>query len=137
MQTLEKIAPIPVKVDVAGERLCITPIKTRELPPMMRAVAPILSELGAVFKIDDNDSVDVAAIMKLFASNADAIINAVSIGCRKPREWVDGLDVDDLIAAAAAVIESNADFFVHRVLPALTRAVEGASKEIGQGQSTD
>lgn len=124
MQTLEKIAPIPVKVDVAGERLCITPIKTRELPPMMRAVAPILAEIQG------------GDILGALATNADSLVEAVAIGCRKPREWADDLDVDDLVAAAAAVMESNADFFVHRVLPALTKAVEGVSQAVGKGQST-
>lgn len=125
MQTLEKIAPIPVKVDVAGERLCITPIKTRELPPMMRAVAPILAEIQS------------GDILGALAKNADSLVESVAIGCRKPREWADDLDVDDLVAAAAAVMESNADFFVHRVLPALTKAVEGVTQAVGQGQSTD
>jgi hypothetical protein len=125
MQTLEKLAPIPVKVDVAGERISVTPIKTRELPPMMRAVAPILAEIQG------------GDILGALAKNADSLVEAVAICCRKPREWADELDVDDLVAAAAAVMESNADFFVHRVLPALTKAVDGVTQAVGQGQSTD
>ena len=125
MQTLEKIAPIPVRVDIAGERLSILPIKTRELPLMMKAIVPILAE------IQDGD------IMGALATNADSLVAAVAIGSRKDRAWVDELELDDLVALAGAVLEVNADFFVHRVLPGLTKAVEGVTGAVGRTQSTD
>ena len=125
MQTLEKIAPIPVKVDIAGERLCILPIKTRELPLMMKAIAPILGEIQS------------GDILGALATNADSLVAAVSIGSRKDRAWVDDLELDDLVALAGAVLEVNADFFVHRVLPGLTKAVEGVTGAVGRTQSTD
>lgn len=124
MQTLEKIAPTPLRLDVAGERISILPIKTRELPPMMKAVAPILGE------IQNGD------ILGALAANADSLVAAVAIGSRKDRAWVDDLDLDDLVALAGAVLEVNADFFVHRVLPGLTKAVEGVTGAVGRTQST-
>ena len=120
MQTLEKIAPIPLKVDIAGERLCILPIKTRELPGMMKAIAPILGEI------------QVGDILGALSANADSLVAAVAIGSRKDRAWVDELDLDDLVALAGAVLEVNADFFVHRVLPGLTKAMEGVTGAVGQ-----
>jgi len=124
MNTLEKIAPIPLKVDVAGERLCILPIKTRELPGMMKAIAPILGEIQG------------GDILGALSANADSLVAAVAIGSRKDRAWVDELDLDDLVALAGAVLEVNADFFVHRVLPGLTKAMEGVTGAVGQTQST-
>ena len=120
MNTLEKIAPIPLKVDVAGERLCILPIKTRELPGMMKAIAPILGEIQG------------GDILGALSANADSLVAAVAIGSRKDRAWVDDLDLDDLVALAGAVLEVNADFFVHRVLPGLTKAMEGVTGAVGQ-----
>ena len=120
MQTLEKIAPTPLRLDIAGERLSILPIKTRELPVMMKAISPILSE------IQDGD------ILGALAANADALVAAVAIGSRKPREWVDDLDLDDLVELAGSVLEVNADFFVHRVLPGMTKAMEGVTVAVGQ-----
>jgi hypothetical protein len=120
MQTLEKIAPIPLKVDIAGERLCILPIKTRELPGMMKAIAPILGEIQG------------GDILGALSANADSLVAAVAIGSRKDRAWVDDLDLDDLVALAGAVLEVNADFFVHRVLPGLTKAMEGVTGAVGQ-----
>ena len=119
MKDLEKIAPIPVRVDVGGERVSITPIKTRELPAMMRAVGPIMAE------------VQRGDIMAALTANADALINAVSIGARLDRTWVDGLDIDDLVTLAGGVVESNADFFVRRVMPILAAAIESVTRAIG------
>ncbi len=119
MKTLEKIVPTPVRIDIADERLSLTPIKTRELPAMMRAIAPILAE------IQKGD------ILGALATNADSMVDAVSIGSRKPREWVDELDLDDLVAVAGAVLEVNADFFVRRVMPILTTAIESVTRAIG------
>lgn len=124
MQTLEKIAPTPLRLDIAGERLSILPIKTRELPGMMKAIAPILGEIQG------------GDILGALAANADSLVAAVAIGSRKDRAWVDELDLDDLVALAGAVLEVNADFFVHRVLPGLTKAMEGVTGAVGQTQST-
>ena len=120
MQTLEKIAPTPLRLDIAGERLSILPIKTRELPGMMKAIAPILAEIQG------------GDILGALSANADSLVAAVAIGSRKDRAWVDDLDLDDLVALAGAVLEVNADFFVHRVLPGLTKAVEGVTGAVGQ-----
>ncbi len=124
MKTLEKIVPTPVRIDIADERLSLTPIKTRELPAMMRAIAPILAEIQS------------GDILGALATNADSMVDAVAIGSRKPREWVDELDLDDLVAVAGAVLEVNADFFVRAVLPVLTKAVEGLTNINGLTQST-
>lgn len=124
MKTLEKIVPTPIRIDVADERLSLTPIKTRELPAMMRAIAPILAEIQG------------GDVLGALAKNADSMVDAVSIGSRKPREWVDELDLDDLVAVAGAVLEVNVDFFVRAVLPGLTKAVEGLTNINGLTQST-
>lgn len=120
MKELEKIAPIPVRVDVGGERISITPIKTRELPAMMRAAGPILAEIQR------------GDIMAALTANADSLISAVAVGARLDRTWVDGLDVDDLVVLAGAVVESNADFFVRRVMPILTAAIESVTLAVGR-----
>ena len=125
MQTLEKIAPTPLRLDIAGERLSILPIKTRELPGMMKVIAPILGEIKG------------GDILVALSANADSLVAAVAIGSRKDRAWVDDLDLDDLVALAGAVLEVNADFFVHRVLPGLTKAMEGVTGAVGQTPSTD
>ena len=125
MKTLEKIVPTPIRIDIADERLSLTPIKTRELPAMMRAIAPILAEIQS------------GDILGALAANADSMVDAVSIGSRKPREWVDELDLDDLVTLAGGVVESNADFFVRRVMPILTTAIESVTRAIRSETAAD
>lgn len=123
METLEKIAPVPVVITIVGEELTISPIKTRELPRMLKAVKPIAAEIQAE---------DVAGA---FLANADCLIEAVAIGARKPRAWVDELDLDELVLLASAVLEVNGDFFVRAVLPGATEAMDRVSQLIGQKSS--
>lgn len=122
METLEKIVPIPARRDIAGERMDITPIKTRELPAMMRAIKPIAA------KVQSED------IMGAFLDNPDALIEAVAIGARKSREWVDALDLDDLVALAGDVLEVNGDFFIRAVLPGVTEAINRMTALAGPKQ---
>ena len=124
METLEKIAPVPITIAVAGESLTISPIKTRELPRMLKAVKPIAAEIMAE---------DVAGAL---LENADCLVEAVAIGARKPRAWVDELDLDDLVLLASAVLEVNGDFFVRAVLPGARKAMDRVDKLIGQKSST-
>ena len=114
METLEKIVPSPVRVDVAGERITLTPIKVRELPLMLRVVGPVLYDLmknpGQGFE---------ERLFAALSTNADDLMTAVSVASRRDREWVDSLDVDDLLILISGVLEVNTDFFLKRVLPIL------------------
>ena len=123
METLEKIVPVPATITVAGESLTISPIKTRELPRMLKAVKPIAAEIQA------------GDMVGAFMANADCLVEAVAIGARKPRAWVDELDLDDLVMLASAVLEVNGDFFVRAVLPGAIEAMDRVSQLIGQRSS--
>ncbi len=46
---------------------------------------------------------------------------ALAIACRRPPEWVSNLALDDAIRLAEAVFGANADFFIRRVVPEITR----------------
>ena len=39
------------------------------------------------------------------------------IGTKKPREWVEDLEMDQGVEVITAVFEVNADFFTQKVLP--------------------
>ncbi|TXT26194.1 MAG: hypothetical protein FD131_4311 [Rhodocyclaceae bacterium] len=49
------------------------------------------------------------------------MILALAIACRRPPEWVSLLALDDAIRLAEAVFGANADFFIRRVVPEITR----------------
>ena len=66
--------------------------------------------------------------LRLLSDDGESVILALAIACRRPPEWVAGLALDDAVRLAEAVFGANADFFIRRVLPAITQL----STRIGQ-----
>lgn len=94
------------------QRKEIVPIKVRDLPAFVSAVEPIARELAA------------GDILGALARHADGVIDATAIGAGVDRAWLEDQTPDVLVDLAAQVLEANADFFVHRVLPRLEAAAE-------------
>lgn len=111
------LPPVPESLVIGGETLDIMPLKVGELPAFARAVRPLAGRLGP-----DPDW------LRLLSDDGESVILALAIACRRPPEWVAGLALDDAIRLAEAVFGANADFFIRRVLPAITQL----STRIGQ-----
>lgn len=105
------LPPVTTSIVVNDETIELTPIKIGELPALSRAVQPLTSHLCA--------SPDWLA---LIAEHGDALIDALVIAVRRPREWVAALELDDAVKLASTVFEVNADFFIQRLLPSITEA---------------
>lgn len=105
------LPPVTTSIVIAGETIDITPIKIGELPAFSRAVQPIAAHLST--------SPDW---LVLIAENGEALIDALAIATRRPREWMATLELDDAIKLASKVFEVNADFFIQRLLPSVTEA---------------
>jgi hypothetical protein len=131
METLEKIAPAPNSLDVAGETLDLTPVRTLELPRLVGAIKPVfadIKELLLAYKTLDNAQLE-QRILTLVLDKADlaveCIIAACAVGARKPRPWVDALELDDLIRLFGKLLEVNGDFLARKVLPMFAKVIEG------------
>lgn len=109
--TFAALPPVPVFVEIAGERIDLTPLKVGEVPAFARAIQPIAASLSA--------SPDWLALL---AEHGEAVIAAVAIATRRPVEWVAYLDLDEAVHLAEAVFGVNADFFIRRLLPSVTQA---------------
>lgn len=122
--TLEIFIPQPVVVEVAGETLEIAPLKVGELPAFIRAIRPFAQHLT-----QDTDW------LSLFGERGDDLVHALALSVRRPREWVAARELDEAIRLAEAVFEVNADFFVQRLVPMLSR-VTGKVEKIGARYSS-
>lgn len=109
--TFAALPPVPIYVEIAGERIDLSPLKVGEVPAFARAVQPIAASLSA--------SPDWLALL---AEHGEAVIAAVAIAARRPVDWVAGLDLDEAVRLAEAVFGVNADFFIRRLLPSMTQA---------------
>jgi hypothetical protein len=109
--TFAALPPVPVSIEIAGERIDLTPLKVGELPAFARAIQPVAAGLSA--------SPDWLALL---ADHGEAVIEAIAIASRRPRDWVASLDLDQAVRLAEAVFGVNADFFIRRLLPIVTQA---------------
>jgi hypothetical protein len=103
---LDVLVPQARVLVLAGQRLTVSPLVVGELPAMLKAVRPFAEQLTG-----EPDW------LTLLCDHGDALLAALALASRQPRDWVDALALDDAITLAAAVFEVNADFFVRRVAP--------------------
>ena len=109
--TFAVMPPVPVFVEIAGERIDLSPLKVGEVPAFARAVQPLAASLSA--------SPDW---LVLLAEHGEAAITAIAVAARRPVDWVAGLNLDEAVRLAEAVFGVNADFFIQRLLPSVTQA---------------
>jgi hypothetical protein len=143
MDTLAKVVADPVRIDIAGGREEIKPIKTRELPKLFKAIKPILADLQSLFRTLPSSSEEAAKafIMRYLMDGSDqlveCLIQATAIAARKDRDWVDELDLDELVFLIGKLVEVNGDFLARAVLPKFADAMEVVTETfLGPEQST-
>ena len=105
--------PTPVAVQLSCGALELTPVRLGELPRLLAVVRPFADALSA-----EPDW------LALLGAHGDGVLDLLALTTRKDRAWVNDLSLDDAVQLAAAVFEVNADFFVHRVVPGITRSAD-------------
>jgi len=114
---MKGFAPAPTQVTLGdGTLFELGPVRLGELPRLLACARPLQDDLTAQ-----------PDWLALLLKHSDAVLQMLSICSRRPREWVDGLALDDAVLLCTAVFEVNADFFVARVAP----AVQGAAQRLG------
>lgn len=96
---------------IGGKHIAIAPLKVRQIPPFMRAIGPAA---GLLF------SGDLAGAL---GAHGEELIHAVAVATDQPADWLGDLDADEFLRLVGDVVEVNADFFAHRVTPALEATV--------------
>ena len=144
MTDLETLFP-GREISAGGETLTLSPFKFGQLPTATRLLKPVASALsaGGVFSIQSvgGEAQFLLAsdwplkVVELVADGGEDVLKFVAFAAGKPLEWVNGLDADDGIALAKAVLEVNADFFVRRVLPLLGMGQPSAGAILSESSS--
>ncbi|MFZ6775798.1 hypothetical protein ACO0LD_03125 [Undibacterium sp. Ji83W] len=114
---LSKIIPTVKTIIIAGESLPIQPFKVGRLPLVLTAVQPI------AYVLMGNAQGSKLDMLNLVIAHTDDSLNLLSVLANKPRDWVDGLDIDDAVTLLTALLEVNIDFFIQRVLPRLLQTI--------------
>lgn len=120
MDDFATFPPQPQSLEIAGDTLSLTPIRVGEVPALLAAIKPIAPHLV-------NGDPDWLALL---TEHGDAILDALAIAARRPREWVEALSLDDAVQLATALFEVNVDFFVQRVVPAIQSAAARIDRNV-------
>jgi hypothetical protein len=113
MTDFQTFPPAPVVVQLSCGALELTPVRLGELPRLLAVVQPFADAISA-----EPDWLD------LLAAHGNGVLELLALTTRRERAWVDDLSLDDAVQLAAAVFKVNADFFVHRVVPGITRSAD-------------
>ena len=105
---------------IGGKNVTVAPLKVRQIPAFTRAITPVMGLLTG------------GNLLAAVASAGDDLIQAVSIATDEPATWIGDLEADEFLQLAAKVLEVNADFFVHRVAPAMTNASQTLTRILGE-----
>lgn len=116
LNSLDAVIPSSGKLTIGGKELVIRQLKVGAVPTVLRAVQPIAGLL-----MNTETKVDFT---QMFMLHSDECLNLLSILCGEDRDWVDNLEIDEAITLFNALLEVNLDFFVRRVLPLLSGALE-------------
>jgi hypothetical protein len=113
---LTKMIPEAKTITVGGETIPIVPIKVKQLSATIKAAAPLMAH----FKNSNPGEID---IFSLVSSSIDDAIELVAQLSGKPREWIEELEIPELVDLTSALVEANVDFFTKSVLPSVLRAM--------------
>lgn len=117
------MVPEPVMAKVKGEVIEIRQIKVGQLPKIMRIVAPYFEKLRALKK-DAGAEGDVN-LLEIICDYTDPVIDTIAVIINKDRAWIEELDLDEMVVLFDAILVTNVDFFIQRVLPSLSKLVTG------------
>lgn len=117
--TIEKVLPRAVAVQLGDRTVSVSPIKFGQLPAVVRASAPILPHLQA------GDYVGA------ITADPDAFLASLAALSGIPREDIDALELDQVLDLAGACVEVNLDFFFRAVAPRLEELASRVVNAIG------
>ncbi len=116
--TLETFAPTPRKIAIAGRTVSILPLTLGRMPAFSAAVKTVG---GLLF---------VADYLTLLSEHSEDAARVIIAGSDVTPAEAEGLDAEQAVELLAAIYEVNADFFISRLRPAMTRAAEAATSRI-------
>ena len=134
-------------VTIKGKEIEVRPLVARQLSDILRKVYA-LKERGAVeVKVampaeeGEGEEDDLAGAvletvkridyLKMFMTGGDEVLDILRVATFQRKEWVDNLDLFELVNLAKTVVEVNVDFFL-RNLP-LIQEMTGVFKETKAG----
>lgn len=113
-----------------GEVITLKPFTFGQLPQAIKLVEKLGGVLQRLIKegaLADRTKT-ATAVMVVISEGGEDLINLISLGINKPREWFDSLQSDDGMHLTIGFLEVNLDFFTKKMMPRLLEVMEQANK---------
>lgn len=114
----EILFPKGKELEISGETLLVEKMKLHQIIKGTGKLGGVFDLAYAAFL---NDTIDNAAIFKIFETDGDNVLDYIAIALNKDRSFVDNLEMDEAIEVLIAIVEVNADFFVSKVMPMMNK----------------
>lgn len=115
---LDILDPPGRNVTVAGQSITVRPLTIGQLPRFVRAIQPAWPQLAGYGDVDNPDPDWLALIAKY----GEALIEAAAVATGIEPKEIESLAPDEFVLLWGAIFETNMDFFVQRLGPAMERA---------------
>lgn len=116
MQTdVDVLFPDVQEVKVREEVFVIKPLEWGEFKEVTKAIQGV--------KLSVNEAGDIDFISTI-SNHGDEITDIIALCTHKPKDWVEKLALDHIIALSAAIFKVNRDFFSQTILPILQKSME-------------
>lgn len=116
------LATPSVVLTLAGCELDVSPIRLGELSAFSSAARPVFELLRGL-----GDGAGDALLFDLLQTHTADLARLIACGARVDESWVLALSLDDAYTLAEAVVDSNRDFFIRRLLPLLAALGQATS----------
>jgi hypothetical protein len=117
--SLDAFLPQARSVSVGGRTLTIFPLRVKQIPAFVKAIAPAMSRIAS------------GDIIGAVAEHWEQIIDAVSIATGAEREFLENLEAGEFTKLASVVVKENVDFFGQVILPWLKQVLETLLQTLG------
>ena len=108
------------------ETIIIKPFTFGQLPKAIKIgqkIGGLLANMYQQGKFEDQSQTS-ANLMLILSEGGEDLINLMSLGINKPRDWFDQLQGDDGLNLTIAFLEVNIDFFTKKMMPQILEAMK-------------
>lgn len=122
-QELNTLVGADETITVGGRTLTVNRIRMRQLPKVLDLMQPVIGIIMAGREAgEDKPKIDIGSML---LTHGPAVLNLISeIMTNKDQvvdaDWVTDLELDEVINLTGKVFEVNLDFFIQKVVPALS-----------------
>lgn len=142
---LSILFPEDGKVTINNEEIVIRPIKFKQIKQVLKLAEGLKGRKISLMQeepvIDASGKAHIPAssplsgltyseMLSIINDNSELVTEALAVAISKPVDFVDALEVTDVVKLLAIVLKVNADFFTTHALPLIMKILEDVTPQL-------